>query len=94
MTATLFPGVEFLFSITQVIDFKQGRTGYIETHKFIKSISCSSIQNQRINKMTLKNKELLIVPCYQDDYHPDEGKQVPYVADSNLRQIELEHQCH
>ena len=55
MTATLFPGVEFLFSITQVIDFKQGRTGYIkETHKFIKSISCSSIQNQRINEMTLK----------------------------------------
>lgn len=26
ITATLFPGVEFLFSITQVIDFRQGRT--------------------------------------------------------------------
>lgn len=28
ITATLFPGTEFLFSITQVIDFRQGRTTY------------------------------------------------------------------
>lgn len=31
MTATLFPGDEFLFSMTQVIDFRQGSTTYTKS---------------------------------------------------------------
>lgn len=68
ITATLLAGVEFLFSITQVIDLRQGRIICFPTKKK-RLTTFQEIINSSLVTLSKKNETKGEIPCFQSDHH-------------------------
>lgn len=90
MTATLFPGAEFLFSIAQVIDFRQGSTTYRKTQ-----INAMILHSEKKDKQEQKqSKELFSIPRSREYHHSNEEIPGSFLENSSQKQFEQVHQHH